>query len=81
MQYWTDEEAVDIQHAWIKHRQEQTNRFNQERDRQQFKLEILAECRKMIEEQVPKKIELAVKDNATPKLREIDQTIKNLGHL
>ena len=81
MGYWTDEQVRGLNKMLredTKHRQKE---WEHEREMEQFRREILAECRKMIEEIVPKRVDVAVKDNATPKLKEIDQTIKNLGHL
>ena len=81
MAYWTEGQISEVNKMLredIKRRQE---KWKYESEMEQFKREILAECRKMIEEIVPKCVDLVVKDNATPKLKEIDQTLKNLGNL
>lgn len=81
MAYWTEEQIRDINKALWENEKRRQEEWEHERKMEQFRREILAECRKMIEEIVPKQVDVVVKDNATPKLKEIDQAIKNLGHL
>lgn len=81
MAYWTEEQIRGLNKMLREDAKRRQEEWEHEREMEQFRREILTECRKMIEEIVPKRVDVVVKDNATPKLKEIAQTIKNLGHL
>ena len=70
-----DEDSLSV--ALERSRQQIYDRYNQQREQEQLKKEILAECAKMIEQRV----NFQIQNNAMPQLKELDQALKNLGKL
>lgn len=81
MPYWTEEQINGINKMLWENEKRIQKQLEHEREMAQFKAEILAECKQMIEQIVPQRVDIVIKDNATPKLQEIDKAIKNLGHM
>lgn len=77
IQQMIDNKGETLEGALEKSRRRIIDRYEQQRDREQLKREILAECEKMIQQRV----NLQVQNNAMPALKELDSAIKNLGHL
>ena len=72
-----DNQSLSLEEALDKTRRRIIDRYDQQRDREQLKREILAECEKMIEQRV----NFQIQNNAMPALKELDSALKNLGNL
>ena len=67
--------ALDETHKQI------LQKYQAQIDRERLKQEIIAELKPYIDQMASNSITIQVKENAIPALKELDETIKNLGHL
>ena len=72
-----ENQGLSLEEALAKSRHRIIDRYEQQKDREQLKREILAECEKMIEQ----RINFQIQNDALPALKELDRTLKNLGNL
>ena len=72
-----DNKGLQPEQALEQSRRRIIDRYEQQKDRELLKKEILAECEKIIEQRV----NLQVQNNAMPALKELDSALKNLGNL
>ena len=70
-------QGLSLEQAIQNSRRKIFDRYEQQRDREQLKREILAECENMIEQ----RINFQIQNNALPALKELDRTLKNMGNL